>query len=350
MARNLNTEQVVSNSQKNSAQIGGELEIARQKIDRFRLSLGRHLVEKQDLIDLLIVGSIAQEPVLLVGPPGTAKSDLVLKVVEGLGLGEDDYFEYMLTRFTEPSEILGPLDLGQMKEGRYLRRTEGKLPTAKVAFLDEIFKSSSAILNVLLTILNERKYYQDGKPEPVPLKLLFAATNEIPEHSELSALKDRFCLKAESKSVREHHFEELIDAGLRNESNRHRRLAPWKEGLCTLADLELAHHGLLLRFSEESASHDGGIANDRTRFFPAAVFAEFRRLVETLAREHRLYISDRKLVKVYKLLRARAWLIRGGEVSVEDLLLLCHLGENLRELRLLEEMVPQYLRLKRPTG
>jgi MoxR-like ATPase len=106
----------------------------------------------------------------------------------------------------------------------------------------------------------------------------------------------------------------------------------------------------LLRFSEESASHDGGIANDRTRFFPAAVFAEFRRLVETLAREHRLYISDRKLVKVYKLLRARAWLIRGGEVSVEDLLLLCHLGENLRELRLLEEMVPQYLRLKRPTG
>ena len=125
MARNLNTEQVVSNSQKNSAQIGGELEIARQKIDRFRLSLGRHLVEKQDLIDLLIVGAIAQEPVLLVGPPGTAKSDLVLKVVEGLGLGEDDYFEYMLTRFTEPSEILGPLDLGQMKEGRYLRRTEG---------------------------------------------------------------------------------------------------------------------------------------------------------------------------------------------------------------------------------
>ena len=78
MARNLNTEQVVSNSQKNSAQIGGELEIARQKIDRFRLSLGRHLVEKQDLIDLLIVGAIAQEPVLLVGPPGTAKSDLVV--------------------------------------------------------------------------------------------------------------------------------------------------------------------------------------------------------------------------------------------------------------------------------
>ena len=134
------------------ARISGELETARQKIDRFRLSLGRHLVEKQDLIDLLIIGAIAQEPVLLVGPPGTAKSDLVLKLVEGLGLGGDDYFEYMLTRFTEPSEILGPLDLAGMKDGRYVRRTEGKLPTARVAFLDEIFKSSSAILNVLLTL------------------------------------------------------------------------------------------------------------------------------------------------------------------------------------------------------
>jgi len=317
----------VSTPKDQLARISGELETARQKIDRFRLSLGRHLVEKQDLIDLLIIGAIAQEPVLLVGPPGTAKSDLVLKLVEGLGLGGDDYFEYMLTRFTEPSEILGPLDL---------------------AFLDEIFKSSSAILNVLLTILNERKYYQDGRPEPVPLKLLFAAANEIPEHSELSALRDRFCLKAESRSVRQDHFEELIDSGLRNESLRFRNLTPWKEGLCSLADLELAHQGLLLRFAEESVSHDGGIANDRSRFFPAPVFAEFRRLVETLAREHRIYISDRKLVKIYKLLRARAWLIRGGEVSVEDLMLLSHLGESLRELRLLAEMIPQYLRLNRP--
>jgi len=337
----------VSTPKDQLARISGELETARQKIDRFRLSLGRHLVEKQDLIDLLIIGAIAQEPVLLVGPPGTAKSDLVLKLVEGLGLGGDDYFEYMLTRFTEPSEILGPLDLAGMKDGRYVRRTDGKLPTAKVAFLDEIFKSSSAILNVLLTILNERKYYQDGRPEPVPLKLLFAAANEIPEHSELSALRDRFCLKAESRSVRQDHFEELIDSGLRNESLRFRNLTPWKEGLCSLADLELAHQGLLLRFAEESVSHDGGIANDRSRFFPAPVFAEFRRLVETLAREHRIYISDRKLVKIYKLLRARAWLIRGGEVSVEDLMLLSHLGESLRELRLLAEMIPQYLRLNR---
>ena len=79
-----------------------------------------------------------------------------------------------------------------------IRREQGKLPTARLAFLDEIFKSNSAILNILLTIINERKFYQDGQPQPVRLRVLFAATNEVPEHGELSALKDRFVLKAES--------------------------------------------------------------------------------------------------------------------------------------------------------
>ena len=74
----------------------------------------------------------------------------------------------MLTRFTEPSEIIGPIDINQLREGRYIRREQGKLPTARLAFLDEIFKSNSAILNILLTIINERKFYQDGVPQPVP--------------------------------------------------------------------------------------------------------------------------------------------------------------------------------------
>jgi MoxR-like ATPase len=134
-----------------------------------------------------------------VGPPGTAKSDLVVKFVESLGLGGGDYFEYMLTKFTEPSEILGPIDIDQLKQGRFIRRTKAKLPEARVAFLDEIFKSNSAILNTLLTIVNERKYYQDGEPVPVALRMLFAATNDIPEQSELDALADRFVLKVETR-------------------------------------------------------------------------------------------------------------------------------------------------------
>src|SRR5262245_28428926 len=117
----------------------GEAEELRRRINRFRMSLGRFLVAKQELIDLMVVAAVAQEPLLLVGPPGTAKSDLVLKFKDALGIADTDYFEYMLTRFTEPSEIIGPIDINQLREGRYVRREQGKLPTARLAFLDEIF-------------------------------------------------------------------------------------------------------------------------------------------------------------------------------------------------------------------
>src|ERR1700723_647871 len=164
-------------------ELQAEVEDLRARLNRFRTSLGLFLVDKQELIDLMVVAAVAQEPLLLVGPPGTAKSDLVLKFKDALGLRDDDYFEYMLTRFTEPSEIIGPIDINQLREGRYLRREQGKLPTARLAFLDEIFKSNSAILNILLTIVNERKFYQDGLPTPVRLRVLFAATNEGPEQA-----------------------------------------------------------------------------------------------------------------------------------------------------------------------
>src|ERR1043166_212445 len=191
-------------------QLQAEADALRKRLNHFRKSLGRFFVHKQELIDLMLVAALAQEPLLLVGPPGTAKSDLVLKFKDALGLGEDDYFEYMLTRFTEPSEIIGPIDINLLREGRYVRREQGKLPTARLAFLDEIFKSNSAILNILLTIINERKFYQDGLPQPVNLRVLFAATNEVPELTELAALKDRFVLKVESRSVADEHFAPLI--------------------------------------------------------------------------------------------------------------------------------------------
>src|SRR5256886_8814653 len=218
------------------ADLQAEADAIRKRINRFRESLGRFFVGKQEVIDLMTVAALAQEPLLLVGPPGTAKSDLVVKFKDALGIKDEDYFEYMLTRFTEPSEIIGPIDIGQLREGRYIRREQGKLPTARLAFLDEIFKSNSAILNILLTIINERKFYQDGVPQPVELRVLFAATNEVPEQGELAALNDRFVLKADSRSVQEHHFSELIHAGLQSEVNPSLKQKPWAEGHCSLAD------------------------------------------------------------------------------------------------------------------
>ncbi len=323
-------------------ELQSEAEELRQKIDRFRKSLGRFFVNKQHLIDLMMVAAVAQEPLLLVGPPGTAKSDLILKFKDALGIEEVDYFEYMLTRFSEPSEIIGPIDINELRDGRYIRREKGKLPTAKMAFLDEIFKSNSAILNILLTIINEKKFYQDGVPQPVALKILFAATNEVPEHGELGALKDRFVLKAESLSVQNDHFSDLIDAGLNSEVYKSLNQKPWVEGHLTLDDLVKANRYITYLFSGKgpAASSEG---NDRELFFPESVFREFERIIKTLVREDKIFISDRKLVKLYKLFRVRSWIYTGGSVTRDDLTLLQYLGETPEEMAMLAEKVPKLL-------
>jgi MoxR-like ATPase len=320
-----------------------EAEGLRAKLNNFRKSLGRFFVEKQPLIDLMVVAAVAQEPLLLVGPPGTAKSDLVIKFKDALGIPDDEYFEYMLTRFTEPSEIVGPIDIAQLREGRYIRREQGKLPTARLAFLDEIFKSNSAILNILLTIINEKKFYQDGQPQPVKLRVLFAATNEIPEQAELAALKDRFALKAESLPVQESHFQELIDSGITNEVYKGLNTKPWAEGHASLEDLLKANRYLTLTFARRHRTGRGEEQNDRQVYFPADVFAEFQRLIKTLVREDRIFVSDRKLVKLYKLFRVRSWLFTGGAVTRDDLKLLTYLGETHQEIEMLREKVPQLL-------
>ena len=321
-----------------------EADNLRERINRYRTSLGRFFVDKQEIIDLMVVAAIAQEPLLLVGPPGTAKSDLVLKFKDALGVSEHDYFEYMLTRFTEPSEIIGPIDINLLRDGRYIRLTKGKLPTCRLAFLDEIFKSNSAILNILLTIINEKKFYQDGVPTPVPLRVLFAATNEVPEQGELAALKDRFVLKVESRSVADEKFTELIDVGLQSESYRNLNQKPWVEGHCTLDDLVKANRYLTFQFARTTSDgRNSEDRNDRMLFFPNDVFREYQRIVKTLVREDRVFVSDRKLVKLYKLFRVRAWLLGGGTVRRDDLKLLAYLGETHQEIDLLRKKVPQLL-------
>jgi MoxR-like ATPase len=302
------------------------------------VALGRWFVGKQHLVDLMTVCAAAQEPLLLVGPPGTAKSDLVLKFRDAVGVSQDDYFEYMLTRFTEPSEVFGPIDIELLRKGQYKRRVSGKLPTARLVFLDEIFKSNSAILNALLTVINERKFYQDGLPVPVKLKILFAATNEIPEHTELAALKDRFCLKVPCRSVQDDHFVDLLDAGLRLQTQRDLKGKPWAEGLATVDDFLKAHRYLTLAMSRPEQ-------NDRDQFFGTDLLREFRRLIKTLSREDGIFISDRKVIKLYRLLRTRAWVMHGGKVERQDLQMLAYLGESMEEVDLLEEKVPKLLGL-----
>ncbi|MFD2371574.1 AAA family ATPase [Brevibacillus sp. GCM10020057] len=167
-----------------------------RKMDQAIELLERRFLERSELIRLLMLGIISGENALVIGPPGTAKSQLARAISQLFG--SEHWFEYLLTRFTTPDEIFGPVSLQQLKQDQYVRKTDGYLPKAQFAFLDEIFKANSAILNALLSILNERMYFNGREKEAVPLQFLIAASNELPDDDEqLSALYDRFLFRYE---------------------------------------------------------------------------------------------------------------------------------------------------------
>ena len=153
------------------------------------------LVERSEDARLVVLAMLAMEHVLLLGVPGTGKSVLGRRLSK---LCTDGYFfQRLLTRFTTPEELFGPLSLRSLEQDEYRRVTTGFLPTASVAFLDEIFKANSAILNTLLTILNERKFDNAGGQEECPIKCVVGASNELPDSDELEALFDRFLIRKE---------------------------------------------------------------------------------------------------------------------------------------------------------
>lgn len=173
----------------------------KEKLQTLLAQLNHGLVEREDTLKAALLTVLAGENLVLIGPPGTGKSLIARRIAEALahgqvGTSDSDYFEYLLTKFSTPEEIFGPLSIAELKADRFKRNTAGYLPTVKIAFLDEIFKASSSILNALLTILNERIYHNGAEPQRVPLQGLIAASNELPtDQEELSALYDRFLVR-----------------------------------------------------------------------------------------------------------------------------------------------------------
>ncbi|MHA7627530.1 AAA family ATPase [Corallococcus sp. M7] len=185
-------------------------EVAAAEVRDALTDASRGLVEREAMVELVALSAVAGEHLLVVGPPGTAKSEAVRRTARGLG---GSYFEYLLGRFTEPSEIFGPVDLRKLREGLVETETAGMLPEAEVAFLDEVFLGSTAILNTLLGLLNERTFRRGHTRMQCPLRVCVGASNALPEDDALAAFADRFLARIFVEPVPDPRLEELLEGG-----------------------------------------------------------------------------------------------------------------------------------------
>src|SRR5438128_4162270 len=172
--------------------------------------LKQRFVGRDEVVDLIALAVVAGEHLFLFGPPGTAKSALIRQFA---GAVRGVYFEYMLTRFSEPNELFGPIDIAKLREGTVVTVTTGMLPEAEFVFLDELFNANSAILNNLLTVLNERVYRRGAETHRLPLLSLFSASNHLPEDDALRALFDRFLLRCHVENLPRAAMPRLLEAG-----------------------------------------------------------------------------------------------------------------------------------------
>ena len=275
----------------------------REKIEKNLEILNNGLVGKEKVMKLGLLSILSGENMILVGPPGTAKSEISRRLREILAdSGSETYFEYLFTKFTTPEEIFGPLSIKQLQNDKFERNTEGYMPSSRIVFLDEIFKANSSILNTLLTILNERVFHNGLKREKTPLISLIGASNELPfENDELTALYDRFLIRAVVGYVSDDEIEELLDI---------------KE-----TDMEIPAE---IKFTESDLNE---IKNESEK---VRVTSGIKRTIMQIRQEYNKIfaednheiISDRKLVKMVKLLKISAYLNGRDKVDFSDLMLL----------------------------
>jgi MoxR-like ATPase len=291
--------------------------------ERLRLaatSLEQQFLGKDEIIRLLLIAIVAGEHCVLLGPPGTAKSALIRSLAE---LMQARYFEYLLTRFTEPNEIFGPVDIAAFREGHYRRNTAGMLPEAEVVFLDEVFKSNSAILNALLTLLNERKYTSGGQILKCPLISVFAASNEVPGDETLNAIFDRFLLRVRSDNLEAYHFSELLQRGIAHEVKQ----MSGSTVQPVLSARELA---------------DMGKSFGQRMTFSDAFLGAYKGLVFQVRAEG-ISLSDRRVVKMLKLFAASAFLDGRAGADASDFFVLKHIWNNEDQADILDGIVQPVL-------
>jgi MoxR-like ATPase len=267
-----------------------------QKINQIGRELGIGTLEREEEIRSLQLGLATGKHVLLLGPPGTAKSALAEDFSSRIS--NANYFQWLLNRTSDPSELLGPISIKAMEKDQFLRKPDGKLPEAHVAFVDEILKSNSATLNILLPLMNERVWYNDGQRLPVNLKLLVGASNELPEEEELGAFYDRFIFR---------HWVEYIGDS-KNQFNMLKRSAELRSGA-------VAPNKTLITLEEIEAVQKVVAQVNVTD----VTINAFQKLVHELRNKKSITISDRRLVACIHIIQANAALEGRTDTTPDDM-------------------------------
>lgn len=273
--------------------------------------LKKSFVGKDNIIDLLGICLIANENAFLLGPPGTAKSAIVRMLSSCIRDGKN--FEYLLTRFTEPSEIFGPFDIRKLKEGELHTNTEGMLPEASMVFLDEIFNANSAILNSLLMALNEKVFKRGKQIIQLPALSFIGASNLLPEEETLEALLDRFLIRVKCDNVDPELLEQVLLAG--------RNLGKRDDEKPTISPQ------VIREMQQQAKSID-----------LSKIQSDYISLVHSM-RNAGVKVSDRRAVKFQNLIAASALISGKKSASISDLWVLKYTWDTEEQIEILAGMI-----------
>ena len=292
-------------------------------LERFKLLLqemNRGIYEKNTEISLSLLAALAGESVILLGPPGVAKSMVARQLKTAFRDAQS--FEYLMSRFSTPDEIFGPVSIQKLKTSdTYERAVEGYLPTADVVFLDEIWKAGPAIQNTLLTVINEKIFRNGNREMHLPLKLLVAASNELPTKGEgLEALWDRFVIRIESRPIKlEKNFRAMLLEA--NESHTDLTDSTDEANAMSVCDIRIS--------PEEYAEWAEKICKIGVKEEVLDVISAIRKSlravnVDEAAERRNIYVSDRRWKNIVRLLRTSAFMQDREEVDICDLLPIYH--------------------------